>query len=255
MNQPVVNQLLKRRACRDSPVWGIPRPWFYLLLGLLLTPLWHVGFIFTYMAWFLEALIHELSHCIAAYFFGCLAFPTISLEQHAAAWHQEQIFVLALIVWGILGWVTWHFRHIKGVPIFLGCVTLLYPLLAFTQAKEFFHLISGHGGELVFAAIFFWRALIGGVYEETERPIYATIAWHLWIQNVILCASLVYSAEARNWYLNNCSFGLENDYMRIAGMLNWRLESVAALMLLFSLAIPPVGIVFWRLVEREKRKG
>lgn len=110
---------------------------------------------------------------------------------------------------------------------------------------EYLFLIAGHSGELAFAAIFFWRAMYGGFYQEYERPFYSMLAWHFWTANVFLCWNLVYSATTRHWYLHNGSFGLQNDYVRLASMLNWYLESVALLMLLVSLLLPPLGIGLW----------
>lgn len=228
-----------------TTLWGIPKPWFYLGLGLCLTPIFKLGFVFSYMGWFLEALMHEMGHCAAALFFGCFAFPAIRLDGHAAAFHHDQSVFIAMLVWAALGVMTWYCRSRKTLWIPLLALTLLYPLLAFTNAKEFCHLVSGHLGELVFAAIFFWRAMAGGFFQESERPLYAMIAWYLWIQNVFLCASLIYSPAAREWYLANGSFGMENDYIRMAAMLGWRLQGVAAWMFLVSFSVPLASIVAW----------
>ncbi len=81
-------------------ILGIPRPWFYLLLGLLLVPVFNVHWMPRYMLWFIEALIHEMGHSITAWFFGCPAVPKIRLDGYAAAEYVCQSLFLTLVVWG-----------------------------------------------------------------------------------------------------------------------------------------------------------
>jgi hypothetical protein len=241
-----------KKLAANRPICGIPAPWFYLLLGLLLSPIFYFGSIFSFMGWFLKALIHEMGHCIVACFFGSMAFPAIRLDGHAMARSYDQSLWFACLIWFALIALVWHYRTVKGMLWVFATAAVMYPLLAFTSAREVLHLLSGHTTTLVFAAIFFWRALAGGIYQETERPLYAMIAWHLWTDEMILCGSLVSSAERREWYFNNGSFGLENDYVRVAGMFEWRLESVAAMMLVASVLIPLAGILAWWLTQEEQ---
>jgi hypothetical protein len=61
--------------------------------------------------------------------------------------------------------------------------------------------------------------------------------------NVFLFGALILSDETRQWYLTNGSFGLENDFVRIARMLGTSLPVVAFPMLLVSLL--PLPIAYW----------
>lgn len=235
----------------NHPIYGIPAGWFYLLLGLALSPIFYAAPLFSYMAWFLNALIHEMGHCFVAYFFGSMAIPAIRLDGHAMARSYEQTVWLACLIWLALAALAWYCRAAKGWLTVFVLATLAYPLLAFTGAREVLHLLGGHVTTLVFAAIFFWRGMAGGIYQESERPVYTMVAWNLWTREIILCGSLVHSAESREWYLNNGSFGLENDYSRLAGMFQWQLQSVAALMLVVSILVPLVGILWWWLQQEQ----
>jgi len=216
--------------------------------GALLAPVFTFTPILRYTGWFLGSLTHETGHAAAAWLCGCPAYPAIRLDGHAAAFHQPQQVVLALLVWAGLAWGTWAARHRLRVAVPLAVATLLYPLLAFTWLRELAHLLAGHLGELTFAVVFFWRALSGGFSPSlAERVTYGTVAWFLLGRNVALCFGLATSAAARAEYAGNGSFGLTNDYIRVAeDVLAWSVPSVALLMLVVSLAALPLAALLWR---------
>ena len=192
------------------------------------------------MGWFLAALVHETGHCAVAWAAGCPAIPAISLGGHAMAAHGAQQTMLCFVVWFALGALTWQFRQTKPWVYILGGATLLYPLIAFTGLKEFFFLTGGHLGELTFAVIFFWRAVVGGFSRSgAERVTYATVAWFLFGSNVWLSGGLLFSDEVRSWYAASGSFGLTNDYIRLArSVMHVDLGVVAFLMLAVTLTVP-----------------
>ena len=57
----------------SKTVMGIPVPFLYLFLGAVLAPVFLLHPILGYMGWFIEALVHEMGHTLAAWFFGCPA--------------------------------------------------------------------------------------------------------------------------------------------------------------------------------------
>ena len=68
--------------------------------------------------------------------------------------------------------------------------------------------------------------------------------------------ALALSEWAREWYAENGSFGLTNDMIRVAeDVLNWRLQSVAFLMLLVSLAVLPTAFGLWRISSRIRAES
>ncbi|MDF1700613.1 MAG: hypothetical protein P1V36_05595 [Planctomycetota bacterium] len=243
---------------RRSPAPTLPRPpkasgpppWLVMGIGACLAPSLRLLPLLQYVGWFLASLVHETGHCVAAWIFGLPAYPAIRLDGHAAAMHSEQKLVLVAFVWALLGWVTWKLRrHERGRLVAAGAV-ILYPLLAFSQGHELIHLLAGHGGELAFAGIFFFRALSGGFTESTaERITYAACAWFLLGRNVVLDFGLMSSEVARTAYAGNGSFGLTQDFIRAARMLGWPLGGVGALMLLLSLLTLPLAWWVWRCVE------
>ncbi len=232
----------------ETPVWGLPAKPFFFLVGAIIAPLFAVGSFMPRFGWFLGALFHESGHTATALAFGLPAFPAISLRGHAASVHQDQIVAMVFLLWAGLGYVTWHLRHHRAALAALGIAVVLYPFFAFTDAKEFLFLVGGHGGELAMATVCLWRALTGGfTHNPLERGLYSVLGWYLVGSNVWLCGSLATSAAARDWYAGSGSFGLTNDYIRLADVLGWGLPQVAGMMLLVSLLPLPLSWLIWHL--------
>jgi len=222
----------------------------FLAIGAFLAPAFTFTPLLQYMGWFFGSLCHEMGHCAMAWLAGCPSFPAISLAGHAMARYSEQQVALALLMWGVAGGLAWHNRHNRRLLIVFGLATLLYPAFAFTGMRDFFFLMGGHIGELALAAIFFQRAIDGGFTDSPlERAAYATMAWFLMGQNVWLTGGLLWSTEVQSWYARSGSFGLTNDYIRVArDTLRVDLSVVAGLMLVVSLMPLPLA---W--VLRDKR--
>ncbi|MDA1194093.1 MAG: hypothetical protein O2894_02830 [Planctomycetota bacterium] len=233
-----------------TPLPAGPRPWLVLGLGALLGPVLATLPLLQYVGWFLASLVHETGHCVAAWLFGLPAYPAIRLDGHAAAMHSEQRLTLVTFVWALIGWIAWRLRHRPRARAIAAAAFGLYPVLAFTEARDLIHLLAGHGGELVFAGVFFYRALSGGFTESIpERITYGACAWFLLGRNIAMDYGIMTSEAARAAYIGNGSFGLTQDFVRAAALLDWSLAGVGALMLVLSLATLPLAWWIWRCVE------
>jgi hypothetical protein len=204
------------------------------------------------MGWFLSALCHELGHSVVAWFFGMPAYPAIRLDGHAAAIHQDQKLILVLLIQA--GWIAgcWFGRHNRWLLTGSAVMAVVYPVLAFSvTARELLHLIGGHGGELVFGTVFLWRALDGGFAgSRVERILYAGLGTYLVLDHALLCFGLMTSAAARDHYAHNGSFGLTNDYLRVAHDVCYTsLTNVAFWMFVATLLPVPAAWLLWQ-VER-----
>jgi hypothetical protein len=225
-------------------------PWLYLGAGFLIAQVFHISGILGFMGWFLCALPHEMGHSLFACYVGMPAYPAISLSGHAAAFHQPQAFPLALLIWASLAACAFALRKRPVARVFLALAVLSYPLLAFSQIpRELMHLLGGHLAELAFATVCFWRTLSGGFSKsKTERTLYAILGWHILGTNLWLTFGLMTDSAARAHYSGNGSFGLSNDYIRVAeDLLSWSLPSVAGLMFVLGLLVLPLSILIWRL--------
>jgi hypothetical protein len=233
-----------------EPVFQEKSGRYHLGVGLLLACFFSLPFfLFKSIGWFFESLVHEMGHTLVSYALGSIALPALRLDGHAATVHLEPSVGLQIVVWLLLalgaGWF-WLQRQ-RPLLITLAICVVGYPFLAFSSAKEWLFLIGGHGGELVIATIFLWRSLIPShkVLPE-ERTLYAALGWYLWLQNLIMNWNLMRSEESRAWYTENGSFGLENDWIRLADTFGWSLEGTATVMLIAFLLAPPVGLLWAR---------
>lgn len=229
-------------------------PWLYLGIGLLTAPALAFVPIVSFMGWFLSSLVHEMGHTAAGWLCGMPAFPAISLEGHAAAMHGEQIPVLALFVTFALCFFPWRALEGRTRWIVCGSIALVQLLLAFTQAREALHLVAGHVAELGFACMCLFRTLSGGyTSSRAERGLWGTLGWFLLGHNLWLCWGLVTSTGARALYHANGSFGMTNDYIRLADdVLGWQLQTVAGTMLFAGLLVLPGAFLLWRAYERAR---
>lgn len=220
----------------------------YLLLGAALAPLLLLPPVLNYVGWFLGALCHETGHCAAAWAAGCPAVPVISLHGHAMATHGGQSLFLCVVWWGLLAWFAWTYRHRRRGLWVLGPAALLYPLFAFTGLRELIFLVGGHVGELAFAGVFFWRALVGGFSDSrAERVTYAAVGWFLVGRNLWLASGLLWDEQIKAWYRAGGSYGLTNDYIRVArDVLGVDLGVVAGFMLLATVAVIPAAWLLTR---------
>ncbi|MHC5009881.1 MAG: hypothetical protein ACYTG6_02900 [Planctomycetota bacterium] len=227
----------------EETVGGLPIGWVYLAVGLALSLVFTVAPLFRFMGWFIGALFHETGHVIFAWFVGCPAFPAISLRGHAAAFHQDQNGLIALAILGMLlfgAWQAWQAKRFFGLA--LGAL-VVWPFFTFLEApREVGFLLSGHLAELAFAGIFLWRARTGGqVRLESERPVYACLGWYLVANNAVLAFGLAFVPSARAWYMTSGSFGLTNDYARVANQwLHLPLEAVGIFMFLVAVSVFPL---------------
>lgn len=227
------------------PRWKEPA--VFLAVGLVLAPVFTFTPILQFMGWFLGSLCHETGHCAVGWALGCPSFPAISLRGHAMASHGAQSVFLCLAIWAVVAWSAWQLRERRALAWVLGGAALLYPALAFTGARELLFLLGGHVGELVFAAIFFERAISGGFsHSGPERAAHATVGWYLLGSNLWLCWGLLFDAEVKAWYYRSGSFGLTNDYIRLGRRLGVDLGFVAFLMLAFALTVLPAAWLFAR---------
>jgi hypothetical protein len=240
---------LRARPTEEETRRARLEPWFYFGLGIVTAPVFALTPMLKFMGWFIASLVHEMGHAAMAWTFGMPSIPAISLAGHAAAVHgEQQVFLVAMV---ILALAMGAWKWLEGAPrwIALALVLVVHPLLAFTSGKDFLFLLAGHGGELVFAILALWKALDGGFTDsKLERALYGTVGWFLVGKNVFLCFGLMTSASARAHYDENGSFGLTNDYLRLAhDSIGCSLEAVAALMLLASVLTVPAAILLWRL--------
>ena len=230
---------------------GLPAPWFFLALGALLAPILTFTPILQYAGWFLGSLCHESGHAAMGWFLGCPSVPAIRLDGHAAAIHQDQSKFLCVIVIAAIGSLAWRDRAVRARQANWIGLLAIYPVLAFTGAREAAFLFAGHLGELAFATYFLSRAVAGGFTgSPAERTAHAIVGWFLVGRNAWLAGGLLWKESVRDWYADSGSFGLVNDYLRIAREVFGSSISVpAAGTLVVSLLVLPTALWIGQRIE------
>ena len=221
-------------------------PWNVLLIGALLAPLLTFTPILRYAGWFLGSLCHESGHAAMGWFLGCPSIPAIRLDGHAAAIHQEQSKFLCAIVIAALAALAWRDRASGGRRATWLALLGIYPCIAFTGAREAAFLFAGHLGELAFATHFLSRAVSGGFTgSAAERATHAMVGWFLVGRNAWLAGGLLWKESVRDGYADSGSFGLVNDYLRIAReVFGSSIAVPATAMLVASLLALPAALWF-----------
>lgn len=231
-------------------ILGIAEPWFFLLTGLVLAPILTFTPILRYMGWFLGSLFHETGHAAMGWLLGCPTVPAIRIDGHAAAIHGEPSMLLrGLVMLGLAGLLV-RMRARPVARVLLGLALLAYPAIAYTETREVAFLVAGHLGEAGFATVLLLQALDGGFSgTPEERATHSMVGWYLVGRNVSLCGGLLFQSAARSAYAESGSFGLVNDYLRLARHFGIGLEPIALVMLVVAVLPVPLAILL------EARRG
>jgi len=249
----VVPRLEEEGDTPDSTILGLPETWFFLVVGLVTAPVFALTPLLNYMGWFLSSLTHEMGHATIGWVLGCPSFPAISLGGHAAAFHKPQVLLLVGAIAIGLGWGAWRIEPRRVRVPALVLIVGTYLAAALTPMREVLFLLGGHTGELVFAAVFLWRTMTGGFTAHlAERVLFGTLGAYLLGGNLILTTQLMFSESARSAYAGSGSFGLTNDYIRLAdSILGIPLPLVAAFMTCLALGVIPLAFFFARLAKAD----
>lgn len=230
------------------PRWA--EPTLYLAVGIPLAFVFTWTPILGFIGWFLASLVHEVGHSAFGWITGHPSVPAIALTGNAVAVHSAPMLIVRLAV--VVGVVAAAYHGLQGRARVVAIASFLpiYALLALTPLCEIGFLASGHLGELVAGSVCLWRAAGGAeCHSRAERAAYSMLGWFLIGDNILLSFGLAFSAAARAEYATNGSFGLTNDYLRLANdHLGVPLEAVGLVMGLLALAVPAatIGAFAWR---------
>jgi hypothetical protein len=225
-----------------------------LLTGLVLAvPVLLIPFA-RFVLRYLGILVHELGHAAVSWLFGYPALPAFDFVYGGgfALSFSRSGGLLAVIV---LLWAAafWFYRRFPRLLVLLGGGFALWLLLAVTPLNEAAVLAAGHGSELLFAAVFLFRAATGYGCRipEVERPLYALVGFFLVLEQTVFAWGLLTSAEQRELYADAKGGGHMMDFSRLAlDYLHVSLETIAALFLVACLATPPLT---WLWVRHRAR--
>ena len=212
-----------------------------LVIACLMTFFPFLSFILSPMT----TMVHEIGHTAVLWLFGYSAIPAFDFANGGGV-TMSDLERSPAIVWSwALGLVAllWWQRERKAVMAALIAFAIGYVLTYNTTRETLAITLGGHGGEIVFGAVFLYRGLTGwGCKMEAERPVYAFLAFMILFSGIRLGLSLAGNSMEKYWYLQGKG-GIDNDLVTGAQILSLKLESVARLLILCELLAIPA--TFW----------
>ncbi|MCH8082904.1 MAG: hypothetical protein IH885_01590 [Myxococcales bacterium] len=194
------------------------QPILSMLIGSALA-LWTLNSPFLYtLSNMMKTLVHELGHTFAGWGFGIPSVPAFDFSYGGGVTiHQDpSAFVLALI-YAALAYLLFLYRRNPRSLALIGMIGGAHIALMATGLDEPVTIAMGHGFELLFAGIFFYRALSGfACVHGAERPLYGFLGFLITFDNMRFAYRLIHSHEHRWMYENAKGGGHWMDFDRLA---------------------------------------
>jgi len=166
----------------------------------------------------MKTLVHELGHTFAGWGFGIPSVPAFDFSYGGGVTiHQDPSPVVLTLIYAALAYLLFLYRH-KPRSLALICTIGGAHIAAMaTGLDEPLTIAMGHGFELLFAGIFFYRALSGfACVHGAERPLYGFLGFLITFDNMRFAHRLIHSHEHRWMYENAKGGGHWMDFDRLA---------------------------------------
>jgi hypothetical protein len=203
----------------------------------------------------LAVLLHELGHAIAGWLLGHPSIPAFDFMYGGGLTTYGQFRIgLVLLVAGGFAWLGWIFRRNPKTLVVLGVLFLLWIFaVSAERRRDLVMAAAGHTGELVFAAIFLYRALAGVGWKNPtfERPLGSVVAFFVLTNTVVFSWKLRNSADFLSWYREGKGGALMNDLEVIAlDVRIWTgaapgIEGVAGMLMLLAFVVVAVSVLLF----------
>lgn len=212
-----------------------------LVLALVLPRFPFLNFIFTPIL----TIVHELGHTVASWLFGYPAYPAFDFQYGGGVtvWNlkREPLIVLGLLI-GVAA-LGYRARAHRAALVLLGILAIGYIAAIRGSGETLIVSAMGHGFELLFVAIFVYRAASGWACRTPlERPLYAFLG--LWMAFFVVGYSydLAVDPYERLQYSSG-KRGMESDLVAVGRHLGISLAAVARSLLALALLSPALSIL------------
>ncbi|GAK60519.1 hypothetical protein U27_00416 [Candidatus Vecturithrix granuli] len=223
--------------------------WWSLTGGAVITAIVMLIPFLNYIFSYLIVLVHELGHTVCHWVFGYPSIPAFDFVYGGGvAIHQDRQMILLAVIYLCFVYLFYLFRRNLPTMVILAVVAVSYSLAVFTPIHEVISLFMGHGFELIFAAIFLYRAISGSaVIIAVERPLYGFLGMFIEFRAIGFAYRLMTSQDYRADYEAAKGGGHWMDFSRIAEeYLRVDLSVVAGLFLICCLMPPVVAFLAYR---------
>jgi len=194
------------------------QPIISILIGSALA-LWTLNSPFLYtLSNMMKTLIHELGHAFAGWGFGVPSIPAFDFTYGGGVTiHQDPSPVVLALIYAAFAYLLFLYRRKPRSLALIGAIGTAHIASMATGLDEPITIAMGHGFELLFAGIFFYRALSGfACVHAVERPLYAFLGFLITFDNMRFAYRLIYSHEHRWMYENAKGGGHWMDFDRLA---------------------------------------
>jgi hypothetical protein len=194
------------------------QPIISMLIGAVLA-LWTLNSPFLYtLSNMMKTLVHELGHTFAGWGFGIPSVPAFDFTYGGGVTiHQDPSLVVLSLIYAALAYLLFLYRRNARALVLICAVGGAHIASMVTGFDESITIAMGHGFELLFAGIFFYRALSGfACVHAVERPLYGFLGFLITFDNMRFAYRLIYSHEHRWMYENAKGGGHWMDFDRLA---------------------------------------
>ncbi len=215
------------------------------LLAVIVSFLPFLSFIFQYVV----ILLHEFGHAVVGWFYGYPSIPAFDfLYGGGITTSQDRKTILIIVLYAIFAFLLYFYRRKPATLGVLAGLILLHSIINFTSAHEVVIIFMGHGFELLFAIVFWYRALSGsGIIIEVERPLYAFLGFFIFFGDTKFAYRLMTSPAYRVEYGEAKGGGHWMDFSRIAiDYFRMDLSSVAGMFFFLCLLTPLAAFLIYR---------
>lgn len=220
----------------------------------------HSPFLYTLSSG-MKTLVHEFGHAFAGWSFGVPSIPAFDFTYGGGVTiHQEPSTIILLLIYaGFASLLVLYRRNLISLMI-IGFIAVGHGLSMITGLDDPITIAMGHGFELLFAGIFFYRAMSGfACVHKTERPLYGFLGFLITFDNLRFAYRLVHSHEHRWMYENAKGGGHWMDFDRLAreflevdlGVVAHSFMVASAAPLIFSVALYCTRDLWWPLLARR----
>ena len=194
------------------------QPIVAMLIGSALA-LWTLNSPFLYtLSNMMKTLVHELGHTFAGWGFGIPSVPAFDFTYGGGVTiHQDSSLFVLTLIYAALAYLLFLYRRNARALVLIGAIGCAHIASMVTGFDEPITIAMGHGFELLFAGIFFYRALSGfACVHAVERPLYGFLGFLITFDNMRFAYRLIYSHEHRWIYENAKGGGHWMDFDRLA---------------------------------------
>ena len=229
--------------------------WISFAIGGLLAVIALVIPLVGFVADVLITVIHELGHVATAWILGSPALPSFDLFYGGGVSHTfARQPILILLVYAAFAGMAYRSRDERRALVTILVAVGIYSAVVFSPLRDILITAMGHGMELLFAAVFLYRALSAAI-SSAAKSVRCTLFSGFTSSSPMpdLAYRLISSHEFREDYGQAKGGSYSMDFSRIAEEnLHVRLEVVATFFLV-ACVLTPLAAFLCHLYQRNRK--